>query len=754
MTEYISTVLSSYYRRSVLGTSAGIVALCTGGLISELLDRFQDDDPELESTVTEQTVIIGRYTIQWQIDPVQGSYLTVSHPDHPSNPFWRTRPGERFVAAARVDLSVNESRGSYVIEEEVHTEYTNQTVDSFESTDDEAVLSGSLSNRSVVTPYEIRFRSTKEGHLRVICSGDPTSVSKIGLRYDTASSESFWGFGEQFSHLDMKGKRIPILSQEQGIGRGKPIVSEVADLFSDGASGDAFSTYAPMPYYMTDTNYTLFLENTECSIFDLEADAEASVVVYADRMEARLAAGSEPMELLEKYTAYAGRMDPLPDWAHQGAVVGAQGGTKKIWSIFRQLMDRDASLAAFWLQDWVGPRRTVAGDQLWWNWELDESHYPNWDELRSEFAASNISLLGYINPYLVDVSQKENTKRNLYNEARRNGYLIETEDGEPYTITITTFDAAIVDLSNNDARDWLRSVIQQQLVDNGFRGWMADFGEGMPFHGRLDDAEPSEYHNRYPVEWSRLNAEALETSAIDDGFFFNRSGFTRSPEYARLFWEGDQLVTWDEYDGFESAVLGLLTSGLSGIALNHSDSGGYTTMAKLGVGMKRSPELLKRWVETNTFTAMLRTHEGNQPAVNAQIYDSEDLLNHFARCSNIFAALQPYRTELMTRAAQRGYPVVRHPLLHYPNDQRAQELTDQFMLGSELMIAPILEPGRRERYIYLPTGQWTHLWSQKRYEGGGEVRVDAPIGETPVFYTNDATYAPDFVDILTEQGIL
>ncbi|KAB1190650.1 MULTISPECIES: alpha-glucosidase [Haloferax] len=741
-------------RRLLLAT--GVVAIVFGlfNRVREWFPFADDDDPRLETAVESTTEQVGSYQIRWNDGSNGASTLEIQDLDQSTDNSWSTPPDEPFIAVSDVDLDMMESRGSYTIEERVRETYDLQSVESIRRQSDTLLITGQLSNGNDSVPYELRLDETAEGHLRMRVTSELTSTGRLELRGVSNPEERFYGFGEQFSHLDMNGKAVAILTQEQGIGRGKPIVSEVAELFSDGSAGDAFTTYAPMPYYMTNTDYACFLENTEYSVFDMSEPRTVAVRVYADQLTARLTFGSEPLDLLESYTAYTGRMSPLPDWFHDGPIVGMQGGTEKVRTVFEELQSRDTPLGGFWLQDWVGQRTTLAGDQLWWNWELDRSHYPNWEELVETLQREDVYLLGYINPYLSDVSGKANVERDLYEEARRNGYFVETEDGNPYEITITTFDGAILDLSNEDTRQWLKSIIQEELLENGFRGWMADFGEGLPLDGVLDAANPHEFHNRYPVEWARVNEDAVTEVGADQSVFFTRAGYTRSPAHSRLFWEGDQLVTWDEHDGFRTAILGLLTGGLSGISLNHSDAGGYTTMSKFGVGIDRSEELLKRWVEANAFTAVLRTHEGNQPASNAQIYDTDELLDHFSRFANVYAAFKNYREELMQEAAERGVPVVRHPLLHYPDDPRAHRMTDQFMLGSEFMIAPIVEEGERSRRVYLPEGEWIHLWTGDSFTGETDQTVSAPIGEPPVFHLAGSEVASTVRSELASRAVL
>ena len=268
---------------------------------------------------------------------------------------------------------------------------------------------------------------------------------------------------------------------------------------------------------------------------------------------------------------------------------------------------------------------------------------------------------------------------------------------------------------------------------------MADFGEGLPYDAVLfSGADPKSYHNRYAEEWAELNREAIqEAGRGEDIVFFNRSGYTRSPRYSTLFWLGDQLVDWDEHDGIKSAVTGLLSSGFSGYTLEHSDIGGYTAIDNFLLKYHRSKELLMRWIELGAFTVVFRTHEGNIPEVNHQIYSDPETRAHFARFAKVYAAWKPYRIELVKEASETGLPVVRHPFVHYPDDSEVLGLEYQFMVGPDLMVAPVLDPNEDTVEIYLPAGRWVHLWSDRKYgslDKGVYETVRAPIGEPAVFY--------------------
>jgi sulfoquinovosidase len=294
---------------------------------------------------------------------------------------------------------------------------------------------------------------------------------------------------------------------------------------------------------------------------------------------------------------------------------------------------------------------------------------------------------------------------------------------------------------------------------SGASGWMADFGEGLPYDAELfSGADPKSYHNRYAEEWAEVNREAIhEAGREGDVVFFNRSGYTRSPKHSTLFWLGDQLVDWDEHDGIKSAVTGLLSSGLSGYSLQHSDIGGYTAIDHPLLRYHRSKELLMRWTEFAAFTTVFRTHEGNRPEDNHQIYSDRESLRHFSRFARVYAAWKPYRKELVEGASEIGLPVVRHPFLHYPNDPKVLSLKYQFMVGSEFMVAPVLDPGRESVEIYLPAGRWVHLWSGRRYgsrDAGFYETIDAPIGEPAVFYKEGSDAGRRLKEELESQDLL
>ncbi|MDZ7688338.1 MAG: alpha-glucosidase [Halobacteriales archaeon] len=726
----------------------GVGAL--GGMV--LLDETETVSAgELTSDAEARRFGLGRFALDWH-KTEEGYALSV---EDDGETVWRTVPGESFLEAADAEFEAEHRQGPYEITEDVRRTRAEQHVETFEEDGDSVTVAGTLSDGDETVGYELTVENTDEEHLRFTLTTDTSGDVRLGLRYASSADERFHGFGEQARHLDLKGRQVPVLTQEPGIGRDHVVNEFLVEAVSPGSSGTTVSSYAPMPYYLSDKGYSLFLENTAYSVFDLRAENLASVRCYDDELVWRVIGGETPAERVESFSRYTGRMPALPDWMHEGGVVGMQGGTERVREVWEELQERDTPLAGFWLQDWVGARTTSFGEQLWWNWELDRDRYPGWDELVSDLNDEGVEVLGYVSPYITDVSEKENVRRNLFKEARENGYLVE-QDGEVFMLPITDFSAALVDLTNPEARDWIRDVIDENLLGNGFRGWMADFGEGFPFDAELHDdtIEPSEYHNRYVVDWAEVNREAIEEEGREDAVFFTRSGFTRSPAHSTLFWTGDQFVSWDDRDGFQTSVRALLTSGVSGISHNHFDAGGYTSIVRGPVGSGRGRELLLRWLEAAAFTAVYRTHEGNQPDENAQIYNDSGTYDQFARFAKVYASLAPYRKHVCAEAEERGLPVVRPLFLHYPDDETAREIHTQFLLGREILVAPVVEKGARDRRVYLPDDEWTHLWTGDAYEEGWH-SLDAPVGEPPAFYRSEAADRMEPVlENLRENGVL
>jgi len=708
----------------------------------------------------DQTFELGDFQVLWSSSKVS---LTISHGN---SIVWESLPEQNFVGGANLRLRIEESRGALNLVENVTKTYQNQSIEHIASVANTLTVSGRLSHRGQPGEndphYTLVFclcpeRSTKalafDLQVYGVRGSHAHEINQAQLIMGSKANEAIYGFGKQVSQINCKGFEVPIITEEGGIGRGDEIPCPLRVV---GVTGDRFSSYAPSPHFQSNTGRSLFLTSTEPSAFDLRPATYLTIRVQASRMQGCLLAGKNPLDGIELLTEFVGRIPPPPTWINDGAIVGLQGGTKRVREIRQKIKAKGAPLAGVWIQDWVGKRKTIFGNQLWYNWTLNPKLYPEFQNLVSDLDKDGISTGLYINPFLVDAPEKElNGRRNLYKEAKERNFLVKRENGKIYTAQIT-FSAAVVDLSNEDAKKWLKEVIKDELLSTGAKFWMADFGEEAPFEGVYNSGDSGlTYHNQYPVDWVRLNREAIEESGkLEDAWFFSRCGFLNTPKYTTAMWLGDQNVNWDPNDGLPSAIDGLLSGGFSGFSISHSDIGGYTSITNKLIRrrrrFRRSRELLHRWMELNAFTPIFRSHEGNEPDKNAQIYD-DDSLETFTRWSKVYVALKDYRVQLFEEATSKGYPVVRHPVMHYPSDKKVYDIKNTFMLGNILYISPVVEEGATKKDVYLPAGQWTHLWSGTDFTGGVTVEIDAPLGKPPVFYVKGAKMAVDFAETLRQE---
>lgn len=686
----------------------------------------------------QRSAVVGPFSVEWRGGARGEEQLIIKHTSRPNEQIWQTIPGQSFLTFAVGSEKFTEVRGSVTLKDKTILRCQALEVSKWQQLNGKLTIGGRVNGEQCAGQWEASFFAVDGTRLGISIYGKREKAddfNRLSFSFASPVEERVYGFGMQFSRLDMKGAVVPVLTQEQGVGRGRqPLSWAVNATQGRGVAGNWASSYAAVPAFLSSAGYGVLVDQYEFSEFDLSKAHKSSIQVFAPTLSMQLVTGDSLADLIESYTRWSGRMEPLPEWVGHGAIIGVQGGIERVRRLYEKLKDAGVAVSALWIQDWVGRRKTSFGSQLWWNWELDQSSYAGLADFATELRHHGVRLLTYVNPFLADPSSKTGVRRDLFREAKTFGYLVKNQFGEPYMIQNTSFAAGLVDLSHNEARAWYKQVIQDQVLVTGASGWMADFGEAMPFDAQLSKGTAQSYHNQYPEDWAQLNREVLEEAGVwQDSLVFSRSGFARSPGKTRLFWLGDQLVSWDGYDGLRSALMGLLTSGFTGFSLNHSDTGGYTTIDNPVFKFHRSSELLRRWTELNAFTAVLRTHEGNIPEVNAQIYDDGASMAHFAKFSRVYAVLAEYRRVLMDEASQSGMPLVRPVGLMYPDDSVGRKLASEFLLGPSLLICPVLQPGKTQVWCYLPEGSWRHLGSGQIFKKGWH-GIHAPIGKPAVFY--------------------
>ncbi|KAI9266997.1 glycosyl hydrolases family 31-domain-containing protein [Sporodiniella umbellata] len=684
---------------------------------------------------------------------------------------WKSIQNQPFIFSnLGVDEIICENNGVFKVTEKSEQPTRIQTITKIEKADKDTIkIYGGLGPKFVLPThmdYVLVFKELTHRQLQFsveITQKDSRmqDYNRLILMYESRPEEHFYGFGEQFSFVSLKGQKVPILVREQGEGSGAQPTSSLKDSalsIIGGSSTDTFATYASIPQYITSDMRCLFMENSEYMSFDLTESDRVSIRVDSSSLKGRILDGKTMLDLLEDYTSFTGRMTPLPDWTSDGIVVGIQGGKDKVKDVMKQLKKHHIPVTAVCIEDWTGGRAQVASrgtqySRQWWNWESDGIQYPNWDDfVRTLTNDEGVRVLSYVNPCLSDVSGKGGFKKNLFADAQTKGYLVKSTQSSSSEATALSLkfgmglEAGLLDLTNPEARNWFKQVLKEQVWNTGVSGMMVDFGEHLPYDPKSvllhSNESVSNYHNHYSEEWALLHYELVrELQYEKEALCFFRSGYINSPKYMSLFWAGRQNVAWDQHHGIKSAVTGMISSGFSGFSVTHCDVGGYNTVVSNLPGLKmwRTKELLFRWMELGAFTAVYRTSEGITPASNSQFYDNEETYSHLAHTAKLFMLVTEYRKKALKEAYEKGWPLMRHPVLYYPSDRVVRELTyQQFMLGSSIMVAPVLNPSASYVKVYFPKDSqgisWRHIWSGKYYPGDGAYKaVDSPLGQPPVF---------------------
>lgn len=619
-------------------------------------------------------------------------------------------------------------RGNFDIDDQVDTRLALTIINAYQVADKLALEFGFQD----VHYLTLELTIDDQGRLVMIPQQVAAHWNRIWLRLAATADEKVYGAGEQMSHFNLRGRHFPLWTSEPGIGRNKHTLTTFkAD--ADHAGGDYYTTNYPEPTFVSTHKYYCHTTSYAYADFDFRHPDFHELQHWQVPTSWTFETAETYVGLIEQLTSLLGRQAPLPDWTNQGLVAGLQGGTPRIETLKRRFQDHHVALAGIWAQDWEGIRMTSFGKRLFWNWQFDDNLYPELPAQVKQWRQEGLRFLGYINPYVaVDSPMFAQTNPDYFAKNKR---------GEVYEVDFGEFNCGVVDFTNPYAFKWFKSVIKTNLIDAGFAGWMADFGEYLPTDVVLADGSDSMVmHNQWPMLWAKCNYDAIHEAGKEAEIVtFMRAGATGSQRYNPLLWAGDQSVNWSLDDGIASTIPAALSAGMTGNGLTHSDIGGYTSM----YGNLRTKELFMRWGEMAAFTPFMRSHEGNRPAENFQVYDSGEALDHLAKFTHVFQRLTPYRQAVIKEVVAHGTPAQRPLFMHYEDDPESYSIQYEYLFGRDLLVAPVYQAEKLKWSVYLPDDDWVNLWTDESFRGGHH-EVDAPLGQIPVFYRKQSSYTDLF----------
>jgi alpha-glucosidase (family GH31 glycosyl hydrolase) len=612
---------------------------------------------------------------------------------------------------------------------------------------------------------EISIEPDGEGVLSVtvrLSEGSFDDVEALGIAFEATADERFFGFGERANALDQRGNVVenyvsdgPYQSEE------RPVVGLFVPPPGFRERDDA--TYYPVPWLLSSRGVGVLVDNDEVSYFHLGTDVPDrwSLEVTGapagwtprpapDALGFRVFAGPTPADVLRRFTERTGRQPaPSAPWLF-GPWVQLGGSLDDRLAQMAKLRAADAPVSVVQTYTHYLP----CGDHV----GRREDERVLVDALHDAGAA----VTTYFNPMICESYEPR------FGEAVAAGALTRQADGTPYVYDYTgstIFRVGQFDMTTRTGRRAYARLLAE-AVEDGHDGWMEDFGEYTPLDavdakGRTGSA----HHNAYPVSY-HCGAWAFARRSKRPLIRFQRSGWTGAAPCAQVVWNGDPSTTWG-FDGLTSAVWGGLGMGLSGVAFWGSDVGGFFALGE----RELTAEMLQRWVQFGAVSGVMRTqHNGfSAPAkVRPQIYD-DDQIGNWKRYAKLRTQLYPYLAAAAAEYERSGLPVMRHLVLAHPDDPAAVARDDEFLLGPDLLAAPVLAPGAVTREVYLPRGEWIDLWRAGNWDsaagafvlgptavvgGARTVIVPAPLEELPLFVRAGAVLPllPADVDTLSPYG--
>ena len=584
-----------------------------------------------------------------------------------------------------------------------------------------------------------------------IILNDKDNYNSCLLSFKGDRDEAIYGCGQQFSYLNLKGRKVPLWTQEPGFAKNRSIYKYVGDLVM-GAGGEWWTNYYPQALIVSSNNYYILVESYAYSVVNLSNDNYHSFFVNEVPRKIVIDVNCKATDMFQSLTNYLKRQRPLPDWIMDGVILGIGGGldgdnNNSLPAKLDSALKAGAKVSAIWAEDWTGLRHFKAQTRLYWNWEYNKKMYSGLPEYIKHLREGNIRFLGYNNCFLMNDSE-------MYKQAKERGYLVNDYCDIPYELNMFTLSAAMLDLTNPQCCEWYKKIVKDKMIGIGLSGWMCDFGEYLPADSKLyTGVDARIHHNEYPVLWAKVNEDAIREMQRDFGedaiVFFSRSGNLGTTTNSPLIWSGDQVMTYWKDSGLPAAINSSISMGFSGVGYYHSDIGG-----EFGIlWFRRSKDLFIRWTEFAAFTPVMRTHEakGN----SGWTYDTdEETLRHFAKMTKIHSKMLPYLRAVSDEYQTKGLPMMRHPYIHYEDDKylhskKPRLLQYQYLLGRDLLIAPIIQKNVNKRKLYLPKDEWVHIWSGQIYTGGW-IEVSAPYGEPPVFVRKKSQYYDIFMSLRNE----
>jgi alpha-D-xyloside xylohydrolase len=495
--------------------------------------------------------------------------------------------------------------------------------------------------------------------------------------FELQHDEKIFGCGESFTRFDKRGQRVNAWTRD-----------------AMGVQNELM--YKPIPFFLSSNGYGMFVHTSAPVTFDFGKTYDSHNAIYTgdENLDIFVFLG-EPKDILSEYTALTGRSPVPPLWSFG------------FWmSRITYKSEEEVRDVAAKLREHRVPADVIHLDTGWFetdwrsNYQFSKTRFKDPAKMIADLKKQGFRVSLWQYTYFTP-------KNELYPEIVSKGYAVRNQGGT------LPFEDAVLDMSNADAVKWYQSKLAA-LLKMGVGAVKVDFGEGAPVNGQYASGRSGWYeHNLYPLRYNKAVGD-ITRETTGENIIWARSAWAGSQRYP-LHWGGDAENT----DSAMAAELrGGLSFGLSGFTYWSHDVGGFVN--------KAPRDLYRRWLAWGVLTSHTRAH--GAPPREPWEYD-EALTEDFRRALGLKYSLMPYIIAQAKDSSARGYPMLRALFFEYPADPTSWTIDDEYMFGSDLLVAPLMESAAGRR-VYLPPGDWIDYQTGKTYAGERWHQITA--GEIPV----------------------
>lgn len=497
------------------------------------------------------------------------------------------------------------------------------------------------------------------------------------------------------------------------------------------------NSQASIPFVLSSLGYGFLWHNPAIGRVSFSKNKTEWYAESTKQMDYWITAGDTPDEIVESYADVTGKVPMMPEyglgfWQCKLRYYNQE----QLLEVAREYKRRNLPIDVIVCDFFHWPKM---GD-----FRFDEEFFPDPEAMVAELKEMGIELMVSVWPQ-IDL-QSEN-----YDEMYRKGYLVKPEMGVNISMLFGGY-SNFFDAMNPKARKYVWEKCKKNYYDYGIKIFWLDEAEP---EFSVYDFDNYRYYlgpnvqigNMYPQLYSRTFYEGMKAEGQQNIINLVRCAWVGSQRYGALVWSGD---IHSSYEDFRKQICAGLHMGLCGIPWWTTDIGGFHGGDPENEDFRK---LLVRWFQYGTFSPVMRLHGDRKPMTklyrkdgspnlftggNNEVWSfGEETYEILKKYMNIREKIRPYTRELMRQAHEKGTPVMRTMFYEFPDDETCWELKDQYMFGSDLLIAPIVYENMTSRKVYLPKGAvWTSLHDGKQYEGGQFVLVDAPLDVIPVFTKN------------------